>query len=202
MCHSCHIDSQVTLNTMDELLKALVCEDEKPNLVVLQNIVEGPAPLDRIQGGACVAEGNGKNHLADQIHLWSTQIQEGVEEFRVLGQLVGCLTLHCAEQEQEICRSAMEGLHHLYAFMLRQKCTTLAKQSAEYLQVFREWRAENSFWVTWFTNTSNIAMRIYHSSQFSIIRKFAESAIHTILQIIYEDIEQNRPQDRPLGHST
>ncbi|CAM5112360.1 unnamed protein product [Eretmochelys imbricata] len=44
--------------------------------------------------------------------------------------------------------------------------------------------------------------RIYHSSQFSIIRKFAESAIHTMLQIIYEDIEQNRPQDRPLGHST
>ncbi|CAM4671526.1 unnamed protein product [Lepidochelys olivacea] len=113
-----------TLNTMDELLKALVCEDEKPNLVVLQNIVEG------------------------------------VEEFRVLGQLVGCLTLHCAEQEQEICRSAMEGLHHLYAFMLWQKRsgTTLAKQSAEYLQVFREWRAENTFWVTWFTNTSNIAM--------------------------------------------
>ncbi|CAM4608043.1 unnamed protein product [Lepidochelys kempii] len=46
------------------------------------------------------------------------------------------------------------------------------------------------------------ATRVYHSSQFSIIRKFAESAIHTILQIIYEDIEQNRPQDRPLGHST
>ncbi|CAM5095545.1 unnamed protein product [Eretmochelys imbricata] len=46
------------------------------------------------------------------------------------------------------------------------------------------------------------ALRIYHSSQFSIIRKFAESAIHTIVQIIYEDIEQNRPQDRPLGHST
>ncbi|CAM4534330.1 unnamed protein product [Caretta caretta] len=44
--------------------------------------------------------------------------------------------------------------------------------------------------------------RIYHSSQFSIIRKFAESVIHTILQIIYEDIEQNRPRDRPLGHST
>ncbi|XP_074794097.1 maestro heat-like repeat-containing protein family member 7 [Natator depressus] len=36
--------------------------------------------------------------------------------------------------------------------------TTLAKQSAEYMQVFREWRAENTFWVTWFTNTSNIAM--------------------------------------------
>ncbi|CAM5130576.1 unnamed protein product [Natator depressus] len=150
-----------TLNTMDELLKALVCEDEKPNFVVLQNIVESPAPLDRIQGGACAAEGSGKNHLADQIHLWSTPIQEGLEEFRVLGQLVGCLTLLCAEQEQEICRSAMEGLHHLYAFLLWQKRTTLAKQSAEYLQVFREWRAENTFWVTWFTNTSNIAMGFF-----------------------------------------
>ncbi|CAM4719717.1 unnamed protein product [Caretta caretta] len=50
-------------------------------------------------------------------------------------------------------------------------------------------------------NVTSLA-RIYHSSQFSVIRKFAESAIHTILQIIYEDIEQNRPQDRPLGHST
>ncbi|CAM4616363.1 unnamed protein product [Lepidochelys kempii] len=64
-----------TLNTMDELLKTLVCEDEKRNLVVLQNIVESPAPLDRIQGGASAAEGSGKNHLADQIHLRSTQIQ-------------------------------------------------------------------------------------------------------------------------------
>ncbi|CAM5102531.1 unnamed protein product [Natator depressus] len=43
--------------------------------------------------------------------------------------------------------------------------------------------------------------RIYHSSQFSVIRKLAEGAIHTILQIINEDIEQNWPQDRPLGHS-
>ncbi|CAM4660303.1 unnamed protein product [Lepidochelys olivacea] len=53
-----------------------------------------------------------------------------------------------------------------------------------------------------YTLSDQNATRIYHSSQFSIIRKFAESAIHTILQIIYEDIEQNRPQDRPLGYST
>ncbi|CAM4671231.1 unnamed protein product [Lepidochelys olivacea] len=146
-----------TLNTMDDLLKALVCEDEKHNLVVLQNIVEVLLPWT----------------ASKEVHVWLRAVGritwltkfisgqhkfKGVEEFRVLGQLVGCPTLHCAEQEQEICRSAMEGLHHLYAFMLWQKRTTLAKQSAEYLQVFREWRAENSFWVTWFTSTSNIAM--------------------------------------------
>ncbi|CAM4620526.1 unnamed protein product [Lepidochelys kempii] len=144
-----------TLNTMDELLKTLVCEDEKRNLVVLQNIVLLPWTASK--------EVHVRLRAMGRI-TWLTKFIsgqhkfKGVEEFRVLGQLVGCLTLHCAEQEQEICRSAMEGLHHLYAFMLWQKRTTLAKQSAEYLQVFREWQAENTFWVTWFTNTSNIAM--------------------------------------------
>ncbi|CAM4615719.1 unnamed protein product [Lepidochelys kempii] len=148
-----------TLNTMDELLKALVCEDEKPNLVVLQNIVEVLLPWTASK------EVHVRLRAVGRI-TWLTKFIsgqhkfKGVEEFRVLGQLVGCLTLCSAEQEQEICRLAMEGLHHLYAFMLRQKwkSTMLANQSAEYLQVFREWRAENSFWVTWFTNTSNIAM--------------------------------------------
>ncbi|CAM5134108.1 unnamed protein product [Natator depressus] len=146
-----------TLNTMDELLKALVCEEEKPNLVVLQNI------LEVLLLWTTSREVHVRLRAVGRI-TWLTKFIsgqhkfKGVEEFRVLGQLVGCLTLRCAEQEQEICRSAMEGLHHLYTFLLLQKCTTLAKQSAEYLQVFREWRAENTFWVTWFTNTSNIAM--------------------------------------------
>ncbi|CAM4635601.1 unnamed protein product [Lepidochelys olivacea] len=47
----------------------------------------------------------------------------------------------------------------------------------------------------WTNGTKFNHLHIDHSSKFSIIRKFAESAIHTILQIIYEAIEQNRPQD-------
>ncbi|CAM5130284.1 unnamed protein product [Natator depressus] len=146
-----------TLNTMDELLKALVCEDEKPNLVVLQNIVEVLLPWTASKEVHVRLRAVGRITWLTKFISGQHQFK-GLEEFRVLGQLVGCLTLRCAEQEQEICRSAMEGLHHLYAFLLWQKRTTLAKQSAEYLQVFREWRAENTFWVTWFTNTSNIAM--------------------------------------------
>ncbi|XP_074978780.1 maestro heat-like repeat-containing protein family member 2A [Caretta caretta] len=109
-----------TLNTMDELLKALVCEDEKPNLGVLQNIVEVLLPWTASK------EVHVRLRAVGRI-TWLTKFIsgqhkfKGVEEFRVLGQLVGCLTLHCTEQEQEICRSAMEGLHHLYAFMLWQK---------------------------------------------------------------------------------
>ncbi|CAM5122581.1 unnamed protein product [Natator depressus] len=146
-----------TLNTMDELLKALVCEDEKPNLVVLQNIVEVLLPWTASKEVHVRLRAVGRITWLTKFISGQHQFK-GLEEFRVLGQLVGCLTLRCAEQEQEICRSAMEGLHHLYAFLLWQKRTTLAKKSAEYLQVFREWRAENTFWVTWFTNTSNIAM--------------------------------------------
>ncbi|CAM5130537.1 unnamed protein product [Natator depressus] len=146
-----------TLNTMDELLKALVCEDEKPNLVVLQNIVEVLLPWTASKEVHVRLRAVGRITWLTKFISGQHQFK-GLEEFRVLGQLVGCLTLLCAEQEQEICRSAMEGLHHLYAFLLWQKRTTLAKQSAEYMQVFREWRAENTFWVTWFTNTSNIAM--------------------------------------------
>ncbi|XP_043390801.1 maestro heat-like repeat-containing protein family member 7 [Chelonia mydas] len=146
-----------TLNTMDELLTALVCEDEKPNLVVLQNILEVLLPWTASKEMHVRLRAVGRITWLSKFISGQHQFK-GLEEFRVLGQLVGCLTLRCAEQEQEICRSAMEGLHHLYNFMLQQKRTTLAKQSAEYLQVFREWRAENTFWVTWFTNTSNIAM--------------------------------------------
>uniref|UniRef100_A0A8C0IS05 Uncharacterized protein n=1 Tax=Chelonoidis abingdonii TaxID=106734 RepID=A0A8C0IS05_CHEAB len=42
---------------------------------------------------------------------------------------------------------------------------------------------------------------VYLSPQLSVIRELAEGAIHPIIQIINEDIEQNRPQDRPSGHS-
>ncbi|CAM4619683.1 unnamed protein product [Lepidochelys kempii] len=177
-----------TLNTMDELLKTLVCEDEKRNLVVLQNIVECPASLDRIQGGACAAEGSGKNHLADQIHLRSTQIQGlGTKLDTVLQMrphqcrlgVEGDLTLLDLREWRSSESWASWWAVSLCAVLSRSRrsakrlwrdfttstpscCgkngTTLAKQSAEYLQVFREWRAENTFWVTWFTNTSNIAM--------------------------------------------
>ncbi|CAM4619478.1 unnamed protein product [Lepidochelys kempii] len=91
-----------TLNTMDELLKTLVCEDEKRNLVVLQNIVEVLLPWTASK------EVHVRLRAVGRI-TWLTKFIsgqhkfKGVEEFRVLGQLVGCLTLCSAEQEQEIC---------------------------------------------------------------------------------------------------
>ncbi|XP_074833345.1 maestro heat-like repeat-containing protein family member 7 [Carettochelys insculpta] len=144
-----------TLKAMDGMLKALVCEDEKPNLGQLQNILEFLLPW------TAAKELHGRLRAVERI-AWLMRLIaahhrcKGMEEFRVLGRLVGCLTLCCAEQEQ-ICW-AVDALHHLYSFMLQQKCRTLAKGSAEYLQVLRDWQAENTFWFAWFTNTSDIAV--------------------------------------------
>ncbi|CAM5081571.1 unnamed protein product [Eretmochelys imbricata] len=110
-----------TLKAMDEMLKALVCEDQKPNLVVLQNILEFLLP------GTTSKEVHGQLRAVVRISWLIKLIAghhkfKGVEEFRVLGQLVGCPTLCCAEQEQQIFRWVVDGLHHLYSFMLWQKC--------------------------------------------------------------------------------
>ncbi|CAM5081519.1 unnamed protein product [Eretmochelys imbricata] len=112
---------QGTLKVTDEMQKALVCEDQKPNLVVLQNILEFLLP------GTTSKEVHGQLRAVVRISWLIKLIAghhkfKGVEEFRVLGQLVGCPTLCCAEQEQQIFRWVVDGLHHLYSFMLRQKC--------------------------------------------------------------------------------
>ncbi|XP_075766290.1 maestro heat-like repeat-containing protein family member 7 isoform X3 [Pelodiscus sinensis] len=146
-----------TLEAMDGMLKALMCKDEKPDLVELQNILEFLLPWttsNEVHERLRAVE-----RIAWLIRLIAGHHKfKGVEGFRVPGQLVGCLTLCCAEHEQEICRWAVDGLHHLYSFMLRQKCRTLAKDSTEYLQVLRDWQAENTFWFAWFTNASDIAV--------------------------------------------
>ncbi|XP_067387535.1 maestro heat-like repeat-containing protein family member 7 [Emydura macquarii macquarii] len=146
-----------TLEAMDQMLKALMCEDEKPNLLELQNILEVLLPWtasNEVRGRLRAVE-----RITWLIRLIASHHKfNGLDEFKVLGQLVGCLTLCCADQDQEICRWAVDGLHHIYSFMLRQKCRTVAKDSTEYLQILRDWQAENTFWFAWFTNTSDIAM--------------------------------------------
>ncbi|XP_039378905.1 uncharacterized protein LOC120397270 [Mauremys reevesii] len=118
-----------TLKTMDEMLKALVCEDQEPNLLVLQIILKE------------------------------------VEEFRVLGQLVGCLTLCCVEQEQEIWQSAVEGLHHLFSFMQLLKSKMLVKHGAEYRQILKDSQTERAFWVTNISNITSLFGKYFNPSE-------------------------------------
>ncbi|CAM4616667.1 unnamed protein product [Lepidochelys kempii] len=66
-----------TLNTMDELLKTLVCEDEKRNLVVLQNIVEVLLPWTASK------EVHVRLRAVGRI-TWLTKFISGQHKFKVL----------------------------------------------------------------------------------------------------------------------
>ncbi|XP_039375084.1 maestro heat-like repeat-containing protein family member 7 isoform X4 [Mauremys reevesii] len=143
-----------TLKTMDEMLKTLVCEDKEPNLVVLQNIVKVLLPWTTSKEVHERLRAVGRIRWLMEFMGSQCKFQE-VEEFSVLGQLVGCLTLCRAEQEQEICQSAVEGLRHLYSFMLHLKSESLRKLGAEYRQILKNSQVETAFWVT---NTRNITL--------------------------------------------
>ncbi|XP_039394353.1 maestro heat-like repeat-containing protein family member 7 isoform X3 [Mauremys reevesii] len=90
-----------------------------------------------------------------------------VEEFRVLGQLVGCLTLCCVEQEQEIWQSAVEGLHHLFSFMqlLKWSAKMLVKHGAEYRQILKDSQTERAFWVTNISNITSLFGKYFNPSE-------------------------------------
>ncbi|XP_039391082.1 maestro heat-like repeat family member 5 isoform X4 [Mauremys reevesii] len=141
-----------TLKTMDEMLKALVCEDQEPNLLVLQIILKVLLPWTTSREVHERLRAVGRIRWLMEFLGSQCKFQE-VEEFRVLGQLVGCLTLCCVEQEQEIWQSAVEGLHHLFSFMQLLKSKMLVKHGAEYRQILKDSQTERAFWVT---NISNI----------------------------------------------
>ncbi|XP_044871578.1 maestro heat-like repeat family member 5 [Mauremys mutica] len=110
-----------TLKTMDEMLKALVCKDQEPNLLALQIILKVLLPWTTSKEVHERLRAVGRITWLMEFMGSQCKFQE-VEEFSVLGQLVGCLTLCCAELEQEIWQLAVEGLHHVYSFMLQLKC--------------------------------------------------------------------------------
>uniref|UniRef100_K7G644 Uncharacterized protein n=1 Tax=Pelodiscus sinensis TaxID=13735 RepID=K7G644_PELSI len=131
-----------TLEAMDGMLKALMCMPPCPSsFLSLSQFLLPWTTSNEVHERLRAVE-----RIAWLIRLIAGHHKfKGVEGFRVPGQLVGCLTLCCAEHEQEICRWAVDGLHHLYSFMLRQK-------------FLRDWQAENTFWFAWFTNASDIAV--------------------------------------------
>ncbi|XP_039375076.1 maestro heat-like repeat-containing protein family member 7 [Mauremys reevesii] len=153
-----------TLKTMDEMLKALVCEDQEPNLLVLQIILKVLLPWTTSKEVHERLRAVGRIRWLMEF-MGSQYKFQGVEEFRVLGQLVGCLTLCCVEQEQEIWQSAVEGLHHLFSFMQLLKSKMLVKHGAEYRQILKDSQTERAFWVTNISNITSLFGKYFNPSE-------------------------------------
>ncbi|XP_074978764.1 maestro heat-like repeat-containing protein family member 7 [Caretta caretta] len=86
-----------TLNTMDELLKALVCEDEKPNLVVLQNIVEVLLPWTASK------EVHVRLRAVGRI-TWLTKFISGQHKFKMFGKYFN------SSERMDFLLTAIEGM--------------------------------------------------------------------------------------------
>ncbi|XP_065435432.1 maestro heat-like repeat family member 5 isoform X2 [Chrysemys picta bellii] len=141
-----------TLRAMDQMLKALACENQEPRLLVVEKILEALLPWTASK------EVHGRLRAVERItclmKFMACQPEcKEAEEFRVLGQLVACVTL--CHPEQEICRSSMEAFYHLYSFMLQLKSMTLAN-SEEHRQLLKDKQILYGSWDTLFTNTSDI----------------------------------------------
>ncbi|XP_044870784.1 maestro heat-like repeat-containing protein family member 7 isoform X3 [Mauremys mutica] len=174
-----------TLKTMDEMLKALVCEDQEPNLLVLQIILKVLLPWTTSKEVHERLRAVGRITWLMEFMGSQCKFQE-VEEFSVLGQLVGCLTLCCAEQEQEIWQLAVEGLHHVYSFMLQLKSKMPVNHGAEYRQLLHDSQTERAFWVTNISNITSIFGEYFDTSEcmdflLVAIKGMRDSSIHDAL---------------------
>ncbi|XP_044870762.1 maestro heat-like repeat-containing protein family member 7 isoform X2 [Mauremys mutica] len=174
-----------TLKIMDEMLKALVCEDQEPNLLVLQIILKVLLPWTTSKEVHERLRAVGRITWLMEFMGSQCKFQE-VEEFSVLGQLVGCLTLCCAEQEQEIWQLAVEGLHHVYSFMLQLKSKMPVNHGAEYRQLLHDSQTERAFWVTNISNITSIFGEYFDTSEcmdflLVAIKGMRDSSIHDAL---------------------
>ncbi|XP_044871564.1 maestro heat-like repeat-containing protein family member 7 isoform X6 [Mauremys mutica] len=171
-----------TLKTMDEMLKALVCKDQEPNLLALQIILKVLLPWTTSKEVHERLRAVGRIRWLMEFMGSQCKFQE-VEEFRVLGQLVGCLTLCCVEQEQEIWQSAVEGLHHLLSFMQQLKSKMLVKHGAKYRQLLKDSQVERAFWVTNISNITSLFGNYFDPSEsmdflLVAINSMRDSSVH------------------------
>ncbi|XP_069643009.1 uncharacterized protein [Haliaeetus albicilla] len=94
--------------------------------------------------------------------VWSTFVGEDAGpachaeiHMPFLGQLLGHLILCRTRKSWEISWVALDALHHLFRFILQQKCTTLPEDNAEHPQRQREREAAITSWLS-LPSTSNI----------------------------------------------
>ncbi|KAM6048645.1 uncharacterized protein LJ206_017664 isoform 2-T2 [Theristicus caerulescens] len=107
---------------------------------------------------------SGFTELQTILQVWSSFVGDDASpachtqiRIPILGQLLGRLILCRTCTNWETSWGALDALHHLFRFILRQKRTMLPEDNPEYLRRQREWEAENTSWLS-SPSTSNITM--------------------------------------------
>ncbi|KAM6042948.1 maestro heat-like repeat-containing protein family member 7 [Theristicus caerulescens] len=158
-----------TLNAMDTMLQTLVLSSPASGFTELQTILEMLLPFVNCQSTAACERAVGRiERLSDllatcsSVEVCSTFLGDDDSpachtEIRIpiLGQLLGRLILCRTCKNWEISWGALDALHHLFRFLLQQKCTTLPEDNPEHPERQREREAENT---SWLSSTSSITM--------------------------------------------
>ncbi|XP_064357913.1 maestro heat-like repeat-containing protein family member 7 [Dromaius novaehollandiae] len=144
-----------TLDAMDSMLQVLVLSCPASQLLEMQIILKVLLPFTESKQAAARVRAVGRiarlvssSLLQAQHHFEETSDSSGhgrQKHFPILGQLVGCLTLCCAYEEQGTSDRAAAALRHLCRFILREESREQWPASPEHLQLQKDWEAINAF---------------------------------------------------------
>ncbi|XP_064369370.1 maestro heat-like repeat-containing protein family member 7 isoform X2 [Dromaius novaehollandiae] len=147
-----------TLAAMDSMLQMLVLTSPTSALLELQSILQVLLPFTQTKRAAVRERAVGRLAKLSQLLVTSSLLKvcchferssDGPDlcrrkHFSVLGQLVGCLTLCCAYEDQGTRHGAADALHHLYAFILQRESMQLSQDSPKHLQLQEAWQDANT----------------------------------------------------------
>ncbi|XP_029876474.1 uncharacterized protein LOC115343976 [Aquila chrysaetos chrysaetos] len=160
-----------TLDAMDTMLRTLVLSSSASGFTELQTILQMLLTFTNCQSAVVCERAVGRiGRLSDllascsSVEVWSIFVGDDASpachteiHMPVLGQLLGHLILCRTCKSWEISWVALDALHHLFRFILQQKCTTLPEDNAEHPQRQREQEAAITSWLS-LPSTSNTTM--------------------------------------------
>eukprot|EP00073_Rattus_norvegicus_P051987 XP_017454371.1 PREDICTED: uncharacterized protein LOC498236 isoform X3 [Rattus norvegicus] len=110
-----------TIQALDDMLQALVIEDMRPNMAILQSFLEIILPWlvlsDKVQE-QIRALGTISRLLR---FICNFSNLSHMASFSITGKLMSTFSIFCLNPSQDICSSAMEALHYLFIILVLQR---------------------------------------------------------------------------------
>ncbi|XP_039768610.1 maestro heat-like repeat-containing protein family member 7 isoform X4 [Ornithorhynchus anatinus] len=146
-----------TVNALSTLLSALLVENSKLNMLVLQDIVEVTLPWlasDKVHERARAV-----GTLAQMLKFVDDYpVLKHMDLFSLAGKLTGSLSLCCIDLSQEICLWSSQALSYFFSIITRQRYTSLKTTRVDHWRLMRDCEFQKNIHSEWFTNTEDIVL--------------------------------------------
>ncbi|XP_038605430.1 maestro heat-like repeat-containing protein family member 7 isoform X2 [Tachyglossus aculeatus] len=146
-----------TVNALSTLLNALLEENSKLNMLVVQDIVEVTLPWltsDKVHERAR-AVGTLAQMLKFVDHY---PVLKHMDLFSMAGKLTGSLSLCCIDLSQEICLWSSQALSYFFSIITRQRYKSLKTKRIDHWRVMRDCEFQKNLHSDWFSNTEDVVL--------------------------------------------